>query len=757
MADNKKKYEYVLPEGTVLRSPEGEYTIKRILGQGGFGITYQAKGRRTGDNVFHKYAIKEFFVKGQCWRNEGDNTMQYSPAAKVEIKECLKDFKDEAIRLNKICRGNRYIVNVNEVFEANGTVYYVMEYLEGGSLMEKVRENGGALSEGVALSYIRPIAEAVEYIHSKYNLLHCDIKPDNIMLRLDEEGLPTEPVLIDFGISVHFSNKGEVTTTHNVPKGTPGYSPLEQSRGLDTILQTRRKRSEEEHSDLSIVPYEMDVYALGATLYYLLTGANPAPAEIGLEKRIEKKISECNISDRTRSVILNAMRQPYMERTKTAAEFLKGFEDRYYLPLWFVLKSPNETYQVISGLKAETENFLCYDAIIYTGEQQNENGNATLAHRYTLFEFFVKGVHQRQKDESVTIAYTISDKPLESFFLSAIQKKVGFTEVGQCERIETGLVTREIFQSNGTVYAIVKKGWKQGNPVLQVLRKLGTGLVGVSTALGAILGRNIKTVGKIIALIGIIVLLSIGGQYGYNAYKDYSRIQEIQDSVSSVKRKLIEDSVRRKLIEDIRHIKEKTTTREDTGDSPVNNVVDSKPIATTSTAPVKPFTVSLRLVNSQANRDNRCYVKATVKNPNSEAIITSVTMKGSYLLTPFNQKVTIPANGSKEFTTYFTVTKATTGQKVTASTTAGGSATLNNIQLIPRTESDADIFAKAKNTSDWRTIESLGNKGYSPAYITLAQHYYNMGNASQCEKWAKKAKSAGVNIEQANRLLEELK
>ena len=82
----------------------------------------------------HKYAIKEFFIKGQCWRDNNDSTMQYSPAAKAEIKACLKDFKDEALRLNKICRGNRFIVNVNEVFEANGTIYYVMEYLEGETL-----------------------------------------------------------------------------------------------------------------------------------------------------------------------------------------------------------------------------------------------------------------------------------------------------------------------------------------------------------------------------------------------------------------------------------------------------------------------------------------------------------------------------------------------------------------------------------------------------------------------------------------------
>lgn len=501
MADEKNIYTFVLEKGTVLKSPEGEYEIKKVLGQGGFGITYQAKGIRKGDNIPHKYAIKEFFIKGQCWRDNNDSTMQYSPAAKAEIKACLKDFKDEALRLNKICRGNRFIVNVNEVFEANGTIYYVMEYLEGGSLRDKVRENGMGLSEGVALSYIRPIAEAVEYIHSQYHLLHCDIKPDNIILRLDEDGQPLEPVLIDFGISIHFSSKGELTTTHNDLGKTLGYCPPEQFHGLDTILKTRKKLHSEGYTNVPLIPYEMDVYALGATLFYLLTGTNPAPADTyRFENFVEKRLQECNVSEKTRNVILKSMQQAYMERTKTAAAFLKGFEDRYYLPRWYILKSPNAIYQIITDLEAETDNYLCYDAVIYTGEQQHGEGSSTLAYRYSVYECYVKGVFNRQADESLVCSDRRECALVEDAFLKEMKSKVSLAEIGKKETNEVGLINREIFRANGTIYAIAKKRIKRERHFLCAIRGFAVGA---------------ESIGKSFVRVGIVISRGINKGFTY--------------------------------------------------------------------------------------------------------------------------------------------------------------------------------------------------------------------------------------------------
>lgn len=117
------------------------------------------------------------------------------------------------------------------------------------------------------------------------------------------------------------------------------------------------------------------------------------------------------------------------------------------------------------------------------------------------------------------------------------------------------------------------------------------------------------------------------------------------------------------------------------GEIAYNYTIEADPVIIEG--PYKPFTVSLKATNTQADKNNRCYVKATVSNPNSEAITATVTMTGSNLLEAVSQRITIPAYGSKDVSTYFTVKKATSGQKVTVSTTAGGTATLDGLQLIP--------------------------------------------------------------------------
>lgn len=494
-----KKYEYVLKAGTKLVSPEGEYTIKRVLGQGGYGITYQAKGYRKGDNIPHKYAIKELFFKEQCWRNPGSDTVCFPPSSK---QETLKDFLKEARRLNKLCRSNRNIVNVNEVFEANGTAYYVMEFLEGKSLRDLVLEQG-PLPERVALSYIRPIAEAVEFIHSSHQLLHCDIKPDNIMIRLDEEGQPMEPVLIDFGISIHFNKNGELTTTHNFVAWSKGYSPQEQSLGLQAILDSRKKMHEEGHTHIPLIPFEMDVYALGATLFYLLTATTPPLASYGLDKIIQQKVATLNVSDKTKAVIINAMKQDYMERTATAKAFLKGFEERYYLQRWFVLKSPNTTYQIVSDLMDENECWLKYDATIYTGDTDKHNTRTT---GYIVYEYFEKGFSNRNADESVTDVEPASPR-LSPFglYIKHCKKLTGLDEVGECKK-KTNIILSELFHANGTTYAVVRKGWKPEPAIITTLRQQFKQLGQSFKALG----KHLKSIVKGIGFVAIITLFLYG-------------------------------------------------------------------------------------------------------------------------------------------------------------------------------------------------------------------------------------------------------
>ena len=122
------------------------------------------------------------------------------------------------------------------------------------------------------------------------------------------------------------------------------------------------------------------------------------------------------------------------------------------------------------------------------------------------------------------------------------------------------------------------------------------------------------------------------------------------------------------------------------GEIAYNYTIEAEPIIIHEEKEIgryKPLTVSLKATNTQADKNNRCYVRATISNPNPDAITATVSMTGSNLLEAVSQRVTIPAYGSKDVSTYFTVKKATSGQKVTVSTTAGGMATLDGLQLIP--------------------------------------------------------------------------
>ena len=158
-----------------------EYTILRELHRGGFGITYLAKGIVNDGNIPHEchYTIKELFVSNYCQRNPDNSVCAHSPEAEATFQAAKKKFLEEARILHRLSHTN--IVPVNEVFEQNGTAYYVMEYLGDTSLQQYVFDKGGCLSEEHAVSIIRTVCNAVSHLHQN-GILHLDIKPDNIMM-----------------------------------------------------------------------------------------------------------------------------------------------------------------------------------------------------------------------------------------------------------------------------------------------------------------------------------------------------------------------------------------------------------------------------------------------------------------------------------------------------------------------------------------------------------------------------------------------
>ena len=245
---------YTLSKGCLLKGKSYDYYIEGVLGQGSFGITYLASARMSGElgslNTGTRVAIKEFFMRDI---NGRDGTSVTSGSKHGIYEDYKRKFKREALNLSMLNHPD--IVKVVEMFEANSTAYYVMEYIDGGSLNNYIDEHG-PLNENTAVALCTKIGSALAFMHSK-GILHLDLKPSNIMMRRDGT-----PVLIDFGLSKQYDNNGKPESSTNVGSGTPGYAPIEQA----------------DYHDGKGFPVTMDVYALGATMFKMLTGQRPPEA-----------------------------------------------------------------------------------------------------------------------------------------------------------------------------------------------------------------------------------------------------------------------------------------------------------------------------------------------------------------------------------------------------------------------------------------------------------------------------------------------
>lgn len=240
----------LLLPGTRVIGDAYTYVIKRVLGQGAFGITYLASVKLVGTlgsiDANIDVALKEFFMRGINGREVSVVTSSRNDGVFAYYKE---KFIHEARNIGRLEHPN--IIKVLEVFEGNNTVYYAMEFIDGGSLDNRIAE-AGRLSEAECIGYTVQIGAALSYMHSEH-MLHLDLKPNNIMLRSDGTA-----VLIDFGLAKHFDSYGNPEISTSVGLGTPGYAPIEQAhyRAMDS----------------KTFPATMDVYSLGATMFKMLTG-----------------------------------------------------------------------------------------------------------------------------------------------------------------------------------------------------------------------------------------------------------------------------------------------------------------------------------------------------------------------------------------------------------------------------------------------------------------------------------------------------
>ncbi len=259
----------------------GQYTVERELGRGRFGITYLTT-RADGD----RWVIKVL----------NPQVLDGLPMAERDRYETL--LWQEAVKLAK-CSGTAHIVRVETPFKQGSVICLPMEYIDAISLADRSQR---ILVESAALEYIRQIGQALTVVHQQ-NLVHCDIRPANIFLRL--RGNQAEAVLTDFGLTLPCD--AELSRTREQER-MDGFSPIE-------LYSSRQK----------VGPYT-DVYSLAAMLYELLTGEVPVSAEdrkVRGQQLLSPQVKNPEISGKTAKAILQGMALLPQDRPQSVVAWLK--------------------------------------------------------------------------------------------------------------------------------------------------------------------------------------------------------------------------------------------------------------------------------------------------------------------------------------------------------------------------------------------------------------------------------------------------
>ena len=283
-----------LPKDFTLQ--DGKYKIERKLGQGGFGITYLAF--QTG--LDRRVAIKEFFMKDFCERDaQTQRVVLGTTGSRETVSLYQKKFLKEAQHIARL--SHPHIVDIIDVFSENDTSYYVMKYVPNGSLAEKVKAHG-ALDEATATRYILQVAEALDFVH-RQKMNHLDVKPANIML--DDKD---NAVLIDFGLSKQYDAETGRETSTTPPGIAEGFAPMEQYK----------------KGGVGAFTPETDIYSLGATFFFLLTGTPPPSAPEVNENGVPLDILRTKgVSKKAVDIIAQAMEGRRKDRMKSVRIFME--------------------------------------------------------------------------------------------------------------------------------------------------------------------------------------------------------------------------------------------------------------------------------------------------------------------------------------------------------------------------------------------------------------------------------------------------
>jgi len=394
-----------LQPGTTLC--DGKYTIETKIGEGGFGITYKA----IQNGLNRVVCIKEYFPAGKCTRATKKNTVFVQGTSEQVFEKYRQAFVREAKMLATLHHPN--IVEVLDVFDENNTSYMVMTFVKGKSLQQIV-EVRGKLPYPETVNYIAQITNAVGYIHD-HHILHRDIKPDNIMITADFKA-----ILIDFGSAREFEqDKTQVHTSML----THGYAPTEQ------YTASSRKGS------------YTDIYAIGATFYFVLTGQVPMESAARLTEQMPSpKDLVPEIPEEANRTILKAMQLKAENRHQTVHEFMDDI--RNVKPSVLVDEtiggSPQQptskrTWYIISALGCFVALLTGYFLWGRNGSELVEENKPQEIKTYSFISIydypmvkvdggtFIMGSNQTDEDDCLPHTVTLSD-----FYIGQFEVSQGF-------------------------------------------------------------------------------------------------------------------------------------------------------------------------------------------------------------------------------------------------------------------------------------------------------------------------------------------
>lgn len=386
---------------------DGKYTIEAKIGEGGFGITYKA----IQNGLNRVVCIKEYFPAGKCTRATKKNTVFVQGTSEQVFEKYRQAFVREAKMLATLHHPN--IVEVLDVFDENNTSYMVMSFVKGKSLQQIV-ETRGKLPYPETVNYIAQITNAVGYIHD-HHILHRDIKPDNIMITADFKA-----ILIDFGSAREFEqDKTQVHTSML----THGYAPTEQ------YTANSRKGS------------YTDIYAIGATFYFVLTGKVPMESAARLTEQMPSpKDLAPEIPEEANRTILKAMQLKAENRHQTVHEFMDDI--RNVKPSVLVDEtiggSPQQptskrTWYIISALGCFVALLIGYFLWGRNGSEPVEENKPQEIKTYSFISIydypmvkvdggtFIMGSNQTDEDDCLPHTVTLSD-----FYIGQFEVSQGF-------------------------------------------------------------------------------------------------------------------------------------------------------------------------------------------------------------------------------------------------------------------------------------------------------------------------------------------